>query len=32
MINKNIAKQILNQVKEEFISETIYIAMEMYFK
>lgn len=32
MINKNIAKQILKQVEEEFISETIYISMEMYFK
>ena len=32
MINKNIAKQILKQVHEEFFSERIYIAMEMYFK
>ena len=32
MISKNIAKQILKQVQEEFVSETIYIAMEMYFK
>ena len=32
MINKNIAKQILKQVHEEFFSERTYIAMEMYFK
>lgn len=32
MVNKNIAQQILKQVNEEFISEKIYVAMEMYFK
>ena len=32
MISKNIAKQILRQVHEEFANERIYIAMEMYFR
>ena len=32
MINSKIAQQILKQVHEEFISERIYVSMEMYFR